>query len=42
MSYEPFGYGNRWWDRQARRRRVGTVLAGVGIIIIAMLLIWRK
>jgi len=39
MSDEPFGYGDRWWDRMAARRRPGTVFVGVGIII-GMLIIW--
>jgi len=33
MSDEPFGYGDRWWDRMARRRRIGTLIAGLGIIL---------
>ena len=39
MSDDPFGYGDRWWDRMAARQRPGTVLVGVGIII-GMLIVW--
>lgn len=31
VSYEPFGYGNRWYDRLPRRRRPATVIIGTAI-----------
>jgi hypothetical protein len=31
VSHEPFGYGNRWYDRLPRRRRPATVIIGTSI-----------
>ena len=37
MVHEPWGYGDRWFDRLAARRRPGTMIVGIGIILIASL-----
>ncbi len=41
MSYEPFGYGNRWYDRMARRKRSGMIIVGIGMIVV-MIVAWVR
>lgn len=43
VSYEPFGYGNRWYDRTPRRRRPATVIIGTAIgILLLVNMIWGR
>jgi hypothetical protein len=41
MTHEPFGYGNRWFDRLERRRRPGILLVGIAIVA-GVILIWAR
>jgi len=43
MDLEPFGYGNRWFDRLEAWRRSGTVIAvafGIIMLVVVTVLNW--
>jgi allantoicase len=43
MDFEPFGYGNRWFDRfETRRRRSMVVGAVVAVLAICFIVLFNR
>ena len=39
LSFEPLGYGNRWYDRVIGRRLKSVEILGIAILILAIILL---
>jgi hypothetical protein len=41
MAFEPFGYGNRWYDRVGGRKLKLKEFAAGCLIVVAVLMLWH-
>ena len=41
MAFEPFGYGNRWYDRVGGGKLKLNEFAAVCLIVVAVVVIWQ-
>ena len=41
MAFEPFGYGDRWYDRVGGRKLKLKEFAAVTLIVLAVIVIWQ-